>query len=258
MTNFVKFRSFTARQRCGRAIAAALALALTVPLMTACSDEREEQAAQPEYKDDAGMSAEKTEQYVGEVQDPEPDQSIHDNSSEAAAMAQFAMIELATAKLLPTEGNETSGTVHFRPSDDKSAMVVSVEISGLTPGMHGFHVHQNGDCSAPDASTAGGHFNPTDSKHGAPGQAPHHVGDLGNIEANDEGRVNVEFEVDHLAFSGPSSILQKAVVVHAQPDDLTTDPSGLSGDRVACGVIRHEPEVLADPAAPTTDSPQQK
>lgn len=213
----------------------AIAAVLSILMMTGCGDDREERPAAPQV---VPTDPEQTEQYREEMRDPQRDTSTDDDSSDAAATAQLAMIDLATAQISPTDGNETSGTVTFRPSKDQRAMLVSVNISGLTPGKHGFHIHENGDCSAPDASSAGGHFNPYKTTHGAPNAAERHLGDLGNVEANEEGRVDVEIQFEDLAFSGPASILQKALVIHAGADDLSTDPSGASGGRVGCGVIR--------------------
>lgn len=227
-----------------------IAATVTIALVSGCSDERDSLTPAPrgELSDTMQPTAadpDQVEDYSQEVQEPEPDHSIDDNASEAAAMAQFAMIESAVAEIKPTDGNQASGTVQFSPSQDQNKMQVTVRLSGLTPGLHGFHIHDNGDCSAPDASSAGPHFNPYNNTHGAPEGAQRHVGDLGNVDATEDGRVEMNFEIDGLAFSGPASILQKAVVVHAQADDLKTDPSGQSGAPVGCGVIYQQQKVLA-------------
>lgn len=143
----------------------------------------------------------------------------------------------AVADLEPTEGNEVRGTVTFTEEDGGVRVVAA--ITGLTPGEHGFHVHENGDCSAPDASSAGGHFAPQNNPHGAPDdpEGERHVGDLGNIEADDEGGADYERVDDIIDLDGPNSVVGRAVVVHADADDLESDPSGNSGDRLACGVI---------------------
>lgn len=141
----------------------------------------------------------------------------------------------AIALLRPASGSQVRGTVRFTETDD--GMRVVADVSGLTPGKHGFHVHQNGDCSAPDAMSAGDHFNPDAQQHGGPDTDMRHRGDLGNIEANAEGRAQAERTVKGLVLSGPESIAGKAVLVHAGEDDLRTPPSGNSGARVACGVI---------------------
>ncbi len=141
------------------------------------------------------------------------------------------------AHLHPTAGNEgKQGKVMFHASDNK--VVVRVQLEGLpSNSTHGFHVHEYGDCSAPNGTSAGGHFNPLGMNHGAPHEAERHVGDLGNIETNSEGKVDIEVTDSHLAMAGSHSILGRAVVVHAQADDLTSQPVGNAGARVLCGVI---------------------
>src|SRR5256886_180486 len=142
----------------------------------------------------------------------------------------------AIAVLHPTEGNKVSGTVTFTEVAD--GVQVHAELTGLTPGKHGFHVHEFGDCSAADASSAGAHFNPTNQPHAAPDATARHVGDMGNIEADASGNAKLDY-VDHqisLANDAKSAI-GRSVVVHAKPDDLKTQPSGDAGGRIACGVI---------------------
>lgn len=142
----------------------------------------------------------------------------------------------ALAKLAPTQGNAANGTVLFTQRDGK--VQVDAEISGLTPGLHGFHIHENGDCSAPDGSSAGAHFNPTAKPHGDPNGAQHHVGDLPALEANAAGHASLHVALSALTLSeAPNDIIGKAVIVHQKPDDYQTQPTGNSGGRVACGVI---------------------
>ena len=112
-----------------------------------------------------------------------------------------------------------------------------VDLAGLKPGKHGLHIHEKGDCSAPDAASAGAHFNPAHSHHGGPDTAERHAGDFGNVEADASGKVHVELKDKNMKLSGPDSIMGKSVVVHEKEDDLKTDPSGNSGARVACGMI---------------------
>jgi superoxide dismutase, Cu-Zn family len=144
----------------------------------------------------------------------------------------------AVAELQPTEGNSVKGEVHFTQTD--SGVEVTARITGLTPGKHGFHIHENGDCSAPDGSSAGGHFNPTGVDHGAPTAEVHHVGDLGNLDAGEDGVATYDETYDFLSLKegDQNSILGRGVIVHAQPDDLTSQPTGAAGARVACGVIK--------------------
>ncbi|HZR06867.1 MAG TPA: superoxide dismutase family protein [Candidatus Udaeobacter sp.] len=142
----------------------------------------------------------------------------------------------AVAVLHPTAGNKVSGTVTFTEQAD--GVKVRAEITGLTPGNHGFHVHEFGDCSAADASSAGGHFNPTHKPHAGPDAPERHVGDMGNVQADASGKATLEY-VDHqISLSNDEqSAIGRSVVVHAKADDLKSQPAGDSGARVACGVI---------------------
>ena len=116
-------------------------------------------------------------------------------------------------------------------------MKVIADVTGLTPGKHGFHVHEFGDCSSPDGNSAGAHFNPTHKQHGAPDAADRHAGDLGNIEADAAGKAHLECTDKTMKLLGPDSIVGRAVIVHEKEDDLKTQPTGNAGGRVACGVI---------------------
>jgi Cu-Zn family superoxide dismutase len=142
----------------------------------------------------------------------------------------------AIAVLHPTASNKVSGTVTFTEVAD--GVQVHAEITGLTPGNHGFHVHEFGDCSAGDASSAGAHFNPTNKPHAGPDATERHVGDMGNVEADASGKANLEY-VDHQISltNDQQSVIGRSVVVHAKADDLKSQPAGDSGARVACGVI---------------------
>ncbi len=143
----------------------------------------------------------------------------------------------AVAKLLPTEGSRVSGTVTFIARN--GTVEVRADLEGLEPGLHGFHIHEKGDCSAPDATSAGGHFNPDKTPHGSPTEPAErrHVGDLGNVEADSEGKAHLEMIDRIIVLEGEHAIVGKAVIVHADPDDLTTQPTGNAGARLACGVI---------------------
>jgi superoxide dismutase, Cu-Zn family len=140
------------------------------------------------------------------------------------------------AVLHPTRGSKVSGIVTFVPVAD--GVQIRAELIGLTPGKHGFHVHEFGDCSAADASSAGAHFNPTNQPHAGPDTAARHEGDMGNVEADASGNAKLDY-VDHqISLSNDArSAIGRSVVVHAKPDDLKTQPSGDSGARIACGVI---------------------
>jgi len=142
----------------------------------------------------------------------------------------------AVAVLHPTGSNKVSGTVTFTEVAD--GVQVQAELTGLTPGNHGFHVHEFGDCSAADASSAGAHFNPTNKPHAGPDDTERHVGDMGNAEADASGKATLEYVYHQISLTNDQqSAIGRSVVVHAKADDLKTQPSGDSGARIACGVI---------------------
>ena len=168
---------------------------------------------------------------------PPPPVSDIDTTATPMGMSDGADAYDAVATLTPTEGNDVMGRVTF--AETPNGVRIVAEISGLSEGMHGFHIHETGDCSAPDASSAGGHFNPDGHPHGAP-DAPdteRHDGDLGNLEVDVDGAARYEHTDANVALSGPASVIGKAVIVHAGQDDYTSQPSGAAGSRVACGVI---------------------
>ena len=143
----------------------------------------------------------------------------------------------ASATLEPRSGSNVTGTVSFQAVGQK--VRVEASVTGLTPGEHGFHVHEAGDCSAADATSAKGHFNPATKAHGHHGGAERHAGDMPNLVADSSGKATLSAELDMLSLTeGPSGILKRSVVIHADPDDYKSQPAGNSGKRVACGVIR--------------------
>jgi len=141
----------------------------------------------------------------------------------------------ATCVLSPTKGNNVSGTITF--TKVKEGIKVVADVEGLTKGKHGFHIHDKGDCSAPDGSSAGGHFNPEGMAHNGPPDMERHAGDLGNLEANAAGKAHYEYVDNMISFEGANSIIGKSVIVHEKADDFVTQPTGNSGGRQACGVI---------------------
>ncbi|HUD70869.1 MAG TPA: superoxide dismutase family protein [Dongiaceae bacterium] len=153
----------------------------------------------------------------------------------AAPAAAPAAATHAAATVAPTQGSTVAGTVTFTAG--KSGVHVVADLTGLTPGEHGFHIHEKGDCSAPDGTSAGGHFNPAGHPHGAPG-AEHHAGDLGNITAGTDGKAHLEADFPSMSMAGADSVVGRAVIVHAGVDDLKTQPTGNAGGRLACGVIK--------------------
>ena len=151
-----------------------------------------------------------------------------------AALPAFAQV--AVARLEPTKGNATAGTVTFTQKGDKVS--VEARVSGLAPGGHGFHIHEKGDCSSGDGMSAGGHFNPTGKPHGNPDVPDHHSGDIPMLDADAAGNASLSMDLGAMSLgSGATDIVGKAVIVHKDADDYTTQPTGNSGARVACGVI---------------------
>lgn len=141
----------------------------------------------------------------------------------------------AIAVVYPTQGNSASGVITFTQTPD--GIHVQGEISGLTPGDHGFHIHQFGDLSKSDGTTAGGHFNPMEMDHSGPDSNMRHVGDLGNITADKNGLARYDRIDSKLTFYGKSSIIGRGLIIHASADDLTSQPTGAAGARVGMAVI---------------------
>ena len=146
-----------------------------------------------------------------------------------------ATVKQAVAVLWPTEGSTVSGVVTFEKTEE--GVRISGEVKGLKPGKHGFHIHQYGDLRAADGTSAGGHFSPGEREHGGPDGNASHLGDLGNIEADESGVATIARLDSDLALVGAASILGRGLVVHAGADDLTSQPSGAAGPRVAVAVI---------------------
>ncbi|MBI1988561.1 MAG: superoxide dismutase family protein [Betaproteobacteria bacterium] len=144
----------------------------------------------------------------------------------------------ATAQLQPTKGNKTFGEATFEQVGDKVRVVIFVQ--GLKPGQeHGLHIHEAGDCSSGDGMSTKGHFNPFGKPHANYGSAERHAGDLPPLKANKSGRGNVQIDLDIITVTpGPASIIGRGLIVHADPDDYKTQPTGNAGARIACGVIR--------------------
>ena len=158
-------------------------------------------------------------------------------TSDSTAMTPAA----AVAELKPTQGSDTSGEIYFAVVD--GGIRATGEVRGLPPGTeHGFHVHEKGDCSASDATSAGGHFNPATTEHGRVGHGSHHGGDSDNILANDQGVASVDTLLQGVTLGdgAGTDIVGKGVIVHADPDDYVTQPTGNAGARLACGVIARQ------------------
>ena len=142
----------------------------------------------------------------------------------------------ASVTLRPASGTKVSGSLKFTQDGDR--VRVTGEVTGHAAGAKGFHIHEKGDCSAPDATSAGGHFNPAKARHGAPGAG--HAGDLGNLVFDESGKAVVNMTVSGISVTkeAPNGIIGRAVIVHVATDDLKSDPTGNAGGRGACGVIQ--------------------
>lgn len=168
-----------------------------------------------------------------------PAEAEHGGEHAASTVTAAAASTTATVELKPTKGNNVKGTVTFKTVD--GALRVTGQVSGLKPNTeHGFHIHEKGDCSAPDASSAGGHFNPSQSEHGNVRAEPHHGGDMPNITSDAQGNASIDGPVSsnvNLGKADQFDIAGHAVIVHADADDYKTQPTGNAGGRLACGVI---------------------
>jgi Cu-Zn family superoxide dismutase len=182
-------------------------------LVSACTREDGSQVTQPKEPDYESPAL---------AQKAEPDGPPHD----------------ASVQLAPTQGNQVTGSLVLTGAPD--GVHITGAIQGLKPDSEvGFHIHEKGDCSAPDGSSAGAHFNPTQQQHGHPESESHHAGDMINLRADSSGVAQVDTTARGATInSGESTdVIGKAVIVHESPDDYTSQPSGNSGSRVACGVI---------------------
>ncbi|MBX3726159.1 MAG: superoxide dismutase family protein [Xanthomonadales bacterium] len=177
----------------------------------------------------------------------------------AAAADMKAQLNEARAELAPTQGNRARGTLTLSP--DSRGLRISGTVANLRAnGEHGFHVHAVGDCSAADASSAGDHFNPGNHNHGNPRtSAPNHAGDMPNLRADARGTATFAFRITGVTLGdgGDADVLGKAIVVHADADDYSSQPAGNAGARIACGVIEATPAPALAPqpiqeAAPAT------
>ena len=160
----------------------------------------------------------------------------HEESSTETAEAAVTGPSHAQAVLKSAKGHKIKGTIHFTQNDHM--MKIDTMVDGLKPGPHGFHIHETGDCSKADFTSAGGHFNPDKTPHGSTSGDKRHAGDMGNLTADRKGKAHTSLEIHGMTMKdGPSSIIGKAVIIHADPDDLKSQPVGNAGARVACGII---------------------
>jgi Cu-Zn family superoxide dismutase len=144
----------------------------------------------------------------------------------------------ANAGLAPTKGSKAFGEATFEQAGSKVRVIVFAQ--GLKPNSeHGFHIHEKGDCSSGDGMSTGGHFNPLGKAHGRHTDANRHVGDLPSLKADKSGRAKIDVELEGLSIgSGPADIIGKGLIIHADPDDFRTQPTGNAGARIACAVIK--------------------
>jgi Cu-Zn family superoxide dismutase len=144
----------------------------------------------------------------------------------------------ATAQLQPTKGSKTFGEATFEHVG--SRVKVTIFVQGLRPDReHGLHIHEKGDCSSGDGMSTGGHFNPQSKPHSRHTDSNRHAGDLPSLRAGKDGRAKVDVELDIITIgSGATDIIGRGLIVHADPDDYKTQPTGNAGARIACGVIK--------------------
>lgn len=168
---------------------------------------------------------------------------VQEEVAETAEMTPAPTVARAT--LHSRADTTASGWVTFTQTD--AGVDIEAHIEGLSPGLHGFHVHATGDCSSEDFKSTGGHFNPTEVPHGAPSDTEHHAGDLGNVEVGEDGSAHLIASSTMLTLDdGPNSVIGRGVIVHEKADDLESQPTGAAGSRVACGVVALEEEAYAE------------
>jgi Cu-Zn family superoxide dismutase len=156
-------------------------------------------------------------------------------AQEKHSMHKEPAVKRAVAVISPTKGNSVHGIVTFEETNN--GVRVTAKLTGLKPGKHGFHIHEFGDISSDDGSSAGGHFNPSGMPHSSPMNEKRHAGDMGNVEADSAGTVNLEYIDKVMKLNGEYSIIGHSIIVHEKVDDLTTQPTGNAGGRIGYGVI---------------------
>ncbi len=146
----------------------------------------------------------------------------------------------AVAQIGSASGSKVRGSATF--TQDGATITLRVSLEHAPPGVHAVHLHEKGDCSAPDATSAGGHWNPSSHAHGEWGTAPFHLGDVGNlvIGADGNGALLLTTELWSIGSKAANDVVGTAIIVHAAPDDFKTQPTGNAGARIGCGVVRPE------------------
>lgn len=164
-------------------------------------------------------------------------QQTEENSQETneQSMQQSTEFTKAVAQIHAKDDGKVLGSVTFEQTDE--GVNVNARLSGLEQGKHGFHIHQYGDCTAADLTSAGGHFDPYSMQHSAPTDSLRHMGDMGNLPVGADGNGTLEYLDTVIELNGANSIIGRAIIIHSGADDLSSQPSGAAGERVACGVI---------------------
>ena len=154
-----------------------------------------------------------------------------------AGILSTAPAKQANAMIDSSSDSGVTGMAVFTQNGDQ--ITLTIEIQGATPGLHGVHIHANGDCSAPDGTSAGGHWNPTDVAHGKWGEGEFHLGDIGNITVGEDGTGHITLTTDlwEIGTGSDVDVVGRGIIVHAGADDFVSQPSGAAGARIGCGVI---------------------
>ena len=160
-----------------------------------------------------------------------------DRVAQQAGVMSTPTAKQAIATIGPTSGNSVTGMAIFTQNGDQ--ITLTIEIQNASPGLHAVHIHENGDCSSPDGKSAGGHWNPTGVPHGKWGEGEFHLGDIGNITVDEDGTGNIELTTDlwEIGTGSDIDVVGRGIIVHADADDFTSQPSGNAGARIGCGVI---------------------
>jgi len=159
-----------------------------------------------------------------------------EQTKKAAPATQTMPAGKASATIEGRSGSSLTGTAEFMVHGGQ--MMVTVSVKGATPGVHAVHIHEKGDCSAPDATSAGAHFNPGGHQHGSPDSKERHAGDFGNMTVAADGTGSLMVHTDMLTMEGPNSVVGRAIIIHEKEDDFVTQPTGNAGGRIGCGVIK--------------------
>ncbi|UII19744.1 superoxide dismutase family protein [Fulvivirga ligni] len=168
------------------------------------------------------------------------DQDAEDTTmmeEEVVTESDMEEMKTATAEISAKSGSELAGTAKFTQTENGVEFEIMLE--NATPGEHAVHIHETGDCSAPDGKSAGGHWNPTGVEHGKRGSGQFHKGDIGNITIGEDGTGTLTITAEDWTIGGAddSNVVGHAIIVHAGPDDFTSQPAGAAGDRIGCALI---------------------